>query len=64
MSSHVQCLTIATLFSLLAGKLMSAVLSGLSDRNITIRKAYAVAIGHLVRVSFYGTKCYVTLNAK
>ncbi|XP_070562742.1 proteasome adapter and scaffold protein ECM29-like isoform X2 [Ptychodera flava] len=34
-----------------AGKLMSALLNGLSDRSPAIRKAYAVALGHIVRVA-------------
>ncbi|XP_078427300.1 proteasome adapter and scaffold protein ECM29 [Cetorhinus maximus] len=34
-----------------AGKLMSALLSGLNDRSSVIRKAYAVALGHLVRTA-------------
>ncbi|XP_072904697.1 proteasome adapter and scaffold protein ECM29 [Hemitrygon akajei] len=34
-----------------ASKLLSALLTGLNDRNTTIRKAYAVAIGHLVRTA-------------
>ncbi len=35
-----------------AGKLLAALLSGLHDRNITVKKTYASAIGHLVKVSF------------
>lgn len=34
-----------------AGKLMSAMLTGLSDRNLAVRKAYASALGHLVKVA-------------
>lgn len=34
-----------------AGKLMSAFLSGLSDRNASIRKSYASALGQLVKVA-------------
>lgn len=34
-----------------AGKLMSAMLTGLSDRNVAVRKAYASALGHLVKVA-------------
>ncbi len=33
-----------------AGKLLSAMLNGLNDRNITVKKSYASAIGHLVKV--------------
>ncbi|XP_019632493.1 PREDICTED: proteasome-associated protein ECM29 homolog [Branchiostoma belcheri] len=32
-----------------AGKLLSALLSGLNDRNTAVRKNYAAAIGHLVK---------------
>lgn len=32
---------------------MSALLSGLSDRNSVVQKSYAFALGHLVRVSFF-----------
>ena len=32
------------------GKLLSALLSGLSDRSASVRKSYATAIGHLVKV--------------
>lgn len=38
-------------FVLFVGKLMSAMLTGLSDRNVAVRKAYASALGHLVKVS-------------
>lgn len=34
-----------------SGKLMSALLSGLTDRNSVIQKSCAFAMGHLVRVS-------------
>lgn len=34
-----------------AGKLLGAFLSGLSDRSSAVRKAYAKAIGHLVKVA-------------
>nr|DBA28234.1 TPA: hypothetical protein GDO54_008627 [Pyxicephalus adspersus] len=34
-----------------SGKLMSALLSGLSDRNSVVQKSYAFALGHLVRTS-------------
>lgn len=33
------------------GKLMSALLSGLTDRNSVVQKSFAFAMGHLVRVS-------------
>ena len=33
-----------------AGKLLAALLNGLHDRNITVKKTYASAIGHLVKV--------------
>ena len=32
------------------GKLLNALLSGLSDRSASVRKSYATAIGHLVKV--------------
>lgn len=34
----------------LQGKLLSALISGLSDRSTGVRKAYARATGHLVKV--------------
>ncbi|KAL8203023.1 UNVERIFIED_CONTAM: hypothetical protein K2H54_036013, partial [Gekko kuhli] len=34
-----------------SGKLMSALLSGLTDRNNVVQKAFAFAMGHLVRTS-------------
>ncbi|XP_023238061.1 proteasome-associated protein ECM29 homolog [Centruroides sculpturatus] len=34
-----------------SGKLLSALISGLNDRNGAVRRSYAKAIGHLVRVS-------------
>ncbi|PIO30199.1 hypothetical protein AB205_0202450 [Aquarana catesbeiana] len=34
-----------------SGKLMSALLSGLSDRNSVVQKSYAFALGHLVRTT-------------
>nr|XP_032808549.1 proteasome adapter and scaffold protein ECM29 [Petromyzon marinus] len=34
-----------------AGKLMVSLLNGLSDRNDVVRKSYAIALGHLVKVS-------------
>ncbi|XP_054842294.1 proteasome adapter and scaffold protein ECM29 isoform X2 [Eublepharis macularius] len=34
-----------------SGKLMSALLSGLTDRNSVVQKAFAFAMGHLVRTS-------------
>ncbi|XP_020604939.1 proteasome-associated protein ECM29 homolog [Orbicella faveolata] len=34
-----------------AGKLLNALLSGLSDRSASVRKSYATAIGHLVKVA-------------
>ncbi|XP_063151047.1 proteasome adapter and scaffold protein ECM29 [Candoia aspera] len=34
-----------------AGKLMSALLSGLTDRNSVVQKTFAFALGHLVRTS-------------
>ncbi len=45
----------------LLGKLSSALLSGLSDRSTTVRKNYARAIGHLVKVgsvNAINTICY------
>lgn len=38
--------------SLPTGKLMSALLSGLTDRNSVVQKSFAFAMGHLVRVSW------------
>ena len=34
------------------GKLLLALLNGLNDRNTTVRKRYASAIGNLVKVCF------------
>ncbi|XP_068677297.1 proteasome adapter and scaffold protein ECM29-like isoform X3 [Montipora foliosa] len=34
-----------------AGKLLNALLSGLNDRSSSVRKSYATAIGHLVKVA-------------
>lgn len=34
-----------------AGKLLAALVNGLGDRNATVRKSYAVAIGNLVKVA-------------
>ncbi|KAG8455024.1 hypothetical protein GDO86_001298 [Hymenochirus boettgeri] len=34
-----------------SGKLMSALLNGLSDRNSVVQKSYAFALGHLVRTA-------------
>ncbi|KAM8960529.1 proteasome adapter and scaffold protein ECM29 [Pelodytes ibericus] len=34
-----------------SGKLMSALLNGLSDRNAVVQKSYAFALGHLVRTA-------------
>ncbi|XP_062455208.1 proteasome adapter and scaffold protein ECM29 isoform X5 [Rhea pennata] len=34
-----------------SGKLMSALLSGLADRNSVVQKSFAFAVGHLVRTS-------------
>ena len=33
-----------------AGKLLTALLSGLSDRSSSVRKAHAKAIGYLIKV--------------
>ncbi|XP_053393707.1 proteasome adapter and scaffold protein ECM29-like [Mercenaria mercenaria] len=33
-----------------AGKLMAAFLHGVADRNMSVRKSYAMALGHLVRI--------------
>lgn len=35
-------------FHTVVGKLLAALLNGLTDRNAVIRKNYAVSIGHLV----------------
>ncbi|CAI9736898.1 adapter and scaffold ECM29-like [Octopus vulgaris] len=34
-----------------AGKLMNSMLTGLSDRNVSVRKSYASAVGYLVKVA-------------
>ncbi|XP_031556184.1 proteasome adapter and scaffold protein ECM29-like [Actinia tenebrosa] len=34
-----------------SGKLLSSLLSGLSDRSASVRKSYATSIGHMVKVS-------------
>ena len=34
-----------------SGKLLNALLSGLSDRSPSVRRSYATAIGHLVKVT-------------
>ncbi len=34
-----------------SGKLMAVLVKGLSDRNLALRKTYAAALGHLVRVA-------------
>ena len=38
-----------------AGKLVNALLSGLSDRSAGVRKAYAGAAGYLVKVTMLHT---------
>jgi hypothetical protein len=35
-------------FHIVLGKLLAALLNGLTDRNAVIRKNYAISIGHLV----------------
>ena len=40
-----------------AGKLLLALLNGLSDRNATVKKRYATTIGHLVKVHFSTNIC-------
>ena len=37
--------------SVRVGKLMAALLNGIHDRSSVVQKAFACAIGHLVRVS-------------
>ncbi|XP_044163962.1 proteasome adapter and scaffold protein ECM29-like isoform X2 [Acropora millepora] len=37
--------------TIFAGKLLNALLSGLSDRSPSVRRSYATAIGHLVKVA-------------
>lgn len=44
-----QLMTIVSL--VFTGKLMSALLSGIHDRSTVVQKAFAFALGHLVRVS-------------
>ncbi|WAR24092.1 ECM29-like protein [Mya arenaria] len=34
-----------------SGKLMGAFLNGVADRNMAVRKSYALALGHLVRIA-------------
>ena len=41
-----------------AGKLLNALLSGLSDRSAGVRKGNAKAIGHLVKVTILSTCAY------
>lgn len=43
-------ITVITVFVSL-GKLMSSLLNGIHDRSNVVQKAYAFALGHLVRVS-------------
>lgn len=38
------------MFLVLPGKLMSALLNGIHDRSTIVQKAFAFALGHLVRV--------------
>lgn len=47
-SLSMQCTQDLTPF---AGKLLNALTSGLSDRSASVRKSYATAIGHLVKVA-------------
>ena len=42
------CLVLA--YANFAGKLLTALLSGLSDRSSSVRKAHAKAIGYLIKV--------------
>ena len=35
-----------------SGKLQGALLNGMTNRNVAIKKAYANTIGHLIRVNF------------
>lgn len=39
-------------------------LSGLSDRSASVRKSYATAIGHLVKVTSYSVFTYETNKFK
>uniref|UniRef100_A0A8C4NDS0 Ecm29 proteasome adaptor and scaffold n=1 Tax=Eptatretus burgeri TaxID=7764 RepID=A0A8C4NDS0_EPTBU len=45
---HIRCFLS---FQFCTGKLMSALVSGLTDRNTTIQRAYATALAHLVKVA-------------
>ena len=42
-----------------AGKLLTALLSGLSDRSSSVRKAHAKAIGYLIKVFVHKYLPYV-----
>lgn len=37
--------------SIFVGKMMAVLVKGLGDRNVALKKTYAVALGHLVRVA-------------
>jgi len=49
LENSILCITKAFIFHL-TGKLLNALMSGLSDRSASVRKSYATAIGHLVKV--------------
>uniref|UniRef100_A0A3Q3Q130 Ecm29 proteasome adaptor and scaffold n=1 Tax=Monopterus albus TaxID=43700 RepID=A0A3Q3Q130_MONAL len=60
-SLTVQCPQDLTPYS---GKLMSALLNGINDRSTVIQKAFAFALGHLVRVKpVYKSSCALTVHA-
>lgn len=49
---YVPVLCIVLIVIGLQGKLLGALMAGLTDRSTGVRKAYARAIGHLVKVCF------------
>ena len=62
-----------TVHLIVSGKLLSALLTGLNDKSLAVRKTNAAAIGHLIKVriwttmiratctlTFYGTLCYMS----
>ena len=45
-----------------SGKLQGALLNGMTNRNVAIKKAYANTIGHLIRVKFVVFKIVLFLE--
>ncbi len=63
---HCSCIQCSLYFRYsFSGKLVNALLSGLSDRSAGVRKAYAGAAGHLVKVTIQfvlnSSNNYITL---